>query len=690
VSYISIPDFKYGTDRRRNRVSGVPGTLWSLKNGHITRGGDIERAKKFVSKYSLPANTFGMAKIRRQLYVFGSASPPTMPNGVLYQQLTAPNTPSMVRVLDAKVFASKLYVIAEFADGNIFHYYNGARITDWDALSTNNSDFTTLADYFEEKLNASSVVTAQSFGQTLLITSRTPGTAFSISQSTVDRGALNDQTITLSTVTANVAEVLEVRSTGTVTVTGGTSAPGANQLTQVTVNGVQLMVLPVNWTLSNSATASAVATEINNRTATHNYTAVAVGAVITIKAAPGTGATPNTFTVIASVAGNVTASKTDMAGGVTYVAPVAQVSKAVLGGTYQSTDEFTITIAGTNYTATGKASGAGVSVFVSKRRVWSVAGNLLNGCALNTPTDWSSAAASTGFVSINTSNESDGTERLVGITNYQDLAAVFSRNDIRLYSLNTDATLIAFSTALSNTGTRAGRSPVAYGSNDVFYLDPTGARSIRAHAATNAAYMADVGTPIDPFVRDYVNTLPSDTVARAIGAIEPVDGRFWLVLGARIFVLSFFPSSKINAWSYYEPGFSFSDIVRVGEQIYARAADVVYLYGGDNGTTYPNANEQICTIEMPFLTAGKPAHEKDLKGYDASLTNDWLVEILPDPNDETKKVTVGHISRNTFHLPDIGLPVRTSSFAFNLTCAAAGAATISSITAHFTGEEPAQ
>lgn len=677
-------------DRRRRRVSGVPGTLWTLKNGHITRGGDIERAKRFVPKYTLPDNTFGLAKIRRQLYVFGSIAPPTMPNGVLYQQLVAPNTPAMTRVLDVKTFANQLYVVAEFADGNIFHYYNGSRVTDWDTLSTGNSDFTTLADYLESKINASADVVALASGSTILLTAKTAGTAFTISKSTVDRGANPDQDITLSTVTANVAEVLEVRATGTLTITGGTSNPGTNQLTQVQVNSVNLMLLPVNWVLSHSATANAVATEINNRTATHSYTAVAVGPIITIKATPGTGASPNGFVVAKTVAGNVTATTANMVGGVTYVAPVAQVSKAVLSGTYQSADEFTITINGTVYTATGRASGAGVNCFISKRRVWSVAGSLLNGCKLNTPSDWSTVAASTGFVSLNVSNESEGSERLSGMASYQELAGVLSKTDIRLYSLDADATLISFAQPVSNTGTAAGRSAISYGNNEVFYLDPTGIRSLRAHAATNVAYMADIGTPIDSFVRDYVATLPSDTISRAVGAIEPIDGRFWLAIGARVFVLSFFPSSKINAWSYFEPGFSISDMVRVGEQLYVRSASTIYLYGGDTGTTYPNVNEMVCSVELPFLTAEKPAHEKNIQGYDTALNNEWLVELLHDPNDETKKVTVGRINRNTFHLPDIGLPVRTSAFAFNLTCSVAGAATISALTCHFTGEEPAK
>ena len=53
MAYLSISDFKYGMDRRRERVAGTPGSLWTLENAHITRGGDMERCRKVV-----PASAF--------------------------------------------------------------------------------------------------------------------------------------------------------------------------------------------------------------------------------------------------------------------------------------------------------------------------------------------------------------------------------------------------------------------------------------------------------------------------------------------------------------------------------------------------------------------------------------------------------------------------------------------------------
>jgi hypothetical protein len=103
MPYLHIKDFKYGMDRRRPREVGVPGTLWTLQNAVITRGGDIQRAKKFVSAYTLPAGTVGLFSLNQQLYVFGSGSTPAgMPPQVQYVQLAAPNTPTLTRIHDAR------------------------------------------------------------------------------------------------------------------------------------------------------------------------------------------------------------------------------------------------------------------------------------------------------------------------------------------------------------------------------------------------------------------------------------------------------------------------------------------------------------------------------------------------------------------------------------------------------------
>jgi hypothetical protein len=688
MAYLSISDFKFGLDRRRPRVAGVPGTLWNIKNAHLTRGGDIERAKKFVPLYNLPVGTHGMGQVGGQLYVFGSADLATsMPVGVQYQRLQSPNGQAMSSVLNVRTFDRRLYVVAEYADGNIYHFYDGSRVTALDGLSDSNSNLAAVAAYLADRINTRSDVVATAFGNSVTVRAITPGTAFTFTGSTTDGGGNNDQTIIVSTVQANVSAVAETQASGTVTITGGTFDPGVNSLTQVTVNAVNLLAGPVNWVTSNAATATRLAQEINNRTNISGYSATASGDVVTIKAAPGTGATSNGFVVNATTAGNVTFSKTNMAGGVAAVSPVAQVSLAVLSGTFQPLDVFTITVNGTDYKATGRAAGSGTSAFTFKRRVWLTANSLLRYCKINTPTDWTDTNVASGAGFINASNESEGAERLTVNAEYSGRMAVFSPSSVRIYDISTDAQANALIQTLENTGTIAGRSVIAYGNNDVFYLDTTGIRSLRARDSSNAAFVSDIGTAVDPFVRAWVESQPEETVRRAVGVVEPIDGRFWLAIGSRIFVLSYFPGSKISAWSYYEPGFTVTDFARIRDQVFTRAGNTIYLYGGLTGQEYPAFNEQVVEVETPFMSAQTPATIKMLTGFDMACENTWDVDLMVDPNDATKFVNVGKITKTTYSGPHINVPARSSMVAIKLQCDRPGYATISNMAIHFESEE---
>ena len=43
-----LEDFRGGIDQRRSRLLTPGGSVWTLTNGHITRGGDIEKRKAAI------------------------------------------------------------------------------------------------------------------------------------------------------------------------------------------------------------------------------------------------------------------------------------------------------------------------------------------------------------------------------------------------------------------------------------------------------------------------------------------------------------------------------------------------------------------------------------------------------------------------------------------------------------------
>ncbi len=125
--------------------------------------------------------------------------------------------------------------------------------------------------------------------------------------STLDRFTI-DATGNSSVVTDRAP--INTAATATVTLTGGASG----SVDMITVNSVNIMSGSVSFTTDLATTAAAVAANINAHTSSPEYTATAVGAVITISAASAAGSNPNGF-VVAVTATTITFTKTNMAGG---------------------------------------------------------------------------------------------------------------------------------------------------------------------------------------------------------------------------------------------------------------------------------------------------------------------------------------------------------------------------------------
>ncbi len=103
----------------------------------------------------------------------------------------------------------------------------------------------------------------------------------------------------------------------TFSVTAGTANPGTNKITSLTIDSVEVINTAVDWVTSDTATAAAIATEINATVTTPNYYASSDGVVVTVSALVSAGTTPNTFVLAETVAGDLTISTpAAMAGGV--------------------------------------------------------------------------------------------------------------------------------------------------------------------------------------------------------------------------------------------------------------------------------------------------------------------------------------------------------------------------------------
>lgn len=224
-AYIQIEDFKGGLDSRRLAVSAAPGSLQVFQNGHINRGGEIEKAKKWAQKYALPSGTFGLAAASGSLYVFGSAAEPAgMPGGVLYQQLQSPDGNNMIRVVMTEIFKAKPYVIALYDNDVVYHFNNGQIVTDWytGLVRSSQINLSAVATQLKNDAAADPVANVTSVGQVITITGKTNNDPFDVTATAVDGGSVNDQTAVVATTQTATASLPQI---STVTL-GGTFDPG--------------------------------------------------------------------------------------------------------------------------------------------------------------------------------------------------------------------------------------------------------------------------------------------------------------------------------------------------------------------------------------------------------------------------------------------------------------------------------
>ena len=580
---IWVREFTGGLDTRRLPETTSGGVLIRALNGHISRGGEFEKRAAFVDEHTLPPDTFGLAAAPGSLYVFGSAVAPAMPTGVLYQRLQHPSGLSLVNILSVDLYAGKLYAVAEFQDGSIFHYYDGVRVTDW----------------------------------------------------------------------------YDGRARATFTVVNGVGGGSPSTMSSIQINGVSIMSGAVTWPGNAEDMATAIASSINTATTSPDYTAVASGTSVSIVAGSA-GAASNGFAVTFNTANNLII---DPATGL----QMANGSDATV--TYQP-GRFVKTIG---------------------KKVYAVSGPNMHFSGIAAPTKWTTSTVGAGFIDM--SSEASGSEELIALGKYQNQVAVFAEGIIQIWYTDPDPSLNRQSQVLGNTGTISPRSVTQFGDNDLFYLDESGLRSLRARDSSNAAATTDIGVPVDTLVVEKLNTLGIDERQKIIGLIEPRNGRFWLIVKDTIFVFSFFNGAKVSAWSTYtastkiddvETDFTIDDAVVYQRRVYVRAGDKIMSYGGSgNDVQY---DDTVAEAWLPYLDADAPTRKKNFTGIDAAAVGTWSVYAAMQPTDLMAEDQVGTITETTFNhggVPGIGDATHIS---LRFRSRGPGAATLASAVIHYEGD----
>lgn len=693
---IWIKELTGGLDVRRLPETTPGGVLIRGSDGHITRGGEFEKRAAFVPAYTLPAGTVSLAYTRTGMMVFGHLAPPTMPTGVSYQRLQHP-TPAiaLVRVLSFDLYDGKVYAVGEFADGSIHHFYDGVRVTDWfdgrarasfRVIGGGVTPATAAAGSFEitggaagsgNEITSVQIDGVSLFSGTVAHTGNNASTAEAVAAainsyvSTPDYTAVaTGQTVNITaaaTGTAANGKTIVATPAGSATVgnvvnMAGGAAAITSRMTSISINGVPTIANPVSWTTSHAATASAIAAAINSFPSTPEYTATAVG---------------DTVNIVAAAAGTAENGKV-VAFGISNGLVLTPATGLALSGGASPAASFT--------------PGAFVKTVGSK--VYSVAGSNLHFSGIQAPTRWTTDAIGAGF--INMASENSGSEELVAVARYQSLLAVFAPAVVQIWFIDPDPKLNRQSQVLSNTGTESPKSVTQFGDNDIFYLDESGLRSLRARDQSNSASTTDIGVPIDDLIVAKLETLTPDDRQRITGLINPIDKRFWLIIKDEVFVFSFFANAKVSAWTTYNLSvlandgatsyaFDAEDAVVFNRRVFIRSGNTIYVHGGMDGQVVFDETE--AEAWLPYLDANRPTAKKDWEGVDVALTGLWEIKVAMEPTDLAAEEVVSRNYETSFNSGKIAFNHSSSHASLRFRSRGEGRAVLSSIVLHYKGDE---
>ena len=676
-----MKEFTGGLDTRRLPETTPGGVLLEAVNGHISRGGEFEKRAAFVKVYQLPVGTVGLGYNTKGLLVWGSgAAPVDMPSGVQYQRLQhADSTTEISTINSFDLFKGKTYVSATFEDGKIFHYYAGARVADWvngragfkfnvtggfsiaPGLSMTKFRITGGTNAIGNMISGVFIDGARITDLNILHTGDNATTAGLVAAE-INRfvsdpnyiAVANGNEITVTATTAGVTvngKLLTVTTTGNVTTNAPTNMAGGGVGGVSTINlkaGTYDLMDPVAWRTSNAETAKAIVAAINGFTSVRDFHAVWNGGVGVAIIADESGIWANGLAVVPTYTNGFTTSITGgsvLAGG----ADLVPATQYVAG-------EFVKTIGSKEY---------------------ALSGSVMHFSMIADPTKWTDPATNTGAGFIDMSQEASGSEELMALAKYQNYVAVFSRTNIQIWYADPDPALNKSSQVLNNTGTRSPRSVCQFGDSDVYYLDESGIRSLRARDSSNSASTTDIGVLVDSLVIAKLQELTFGERLKVFGLIEPTDGRFWLTMGDLIFVFSYFSGAKVSAWSTYIPSvpgtnaaggetdipFHVDEAIVFRRRVYVRSGDAIYCYGGEDPTLVYDRTE--ASMQTPYLDANAPAKIKNYDGWDAAVRGTWAIEASMDPNNLAAVDKLGTIVETTY--PHSRMPMQGASSHVSLT-----------------------
>lgn len=121
---VPITTVRGGINRLKVKGSARADSLYDLVNAYINMEGEVQPREGTIRNATLTALTAGLSSFSGELNVFSNALQ-TVPAGYICNLLVHPTNAALqpTKIWFAKPFMGFLYVVAQFSNGDIFHYW---------------------------------------------------------------------------------------------------------------------------------------------------------------------------------------------------------------------------------------------------------------------------------------------------------------------------------------------------------------------------------------------------------------------------------------------------------------------------------------------------------------------------------------------------------------------------------------
>ena len=287
------------------------------------------------------------------------------------------------------------------------------------------------------------------------------------------------------------------------------------------------------------------------------------------------------------------------------------------------------------------------SIAKSAQKIWAVDGEVVRFTATGDPRDWTTAQDA-GF--LPTGLQTTAEPNAVAVGTFRQYLAVLGASWLQIWQVDPDPARHALFSQIQGIGTEWPRS-VSELAGDVYFLSRLGFRSVTLSTLTGNVNDVDVGSAIDPSVREHIRSGLEPHAIYWPGAGQYIcamrDASAGTAPRTRMWVYSFSRTAKVSGWSYYElpEGIDVTDMAVLDGQLYLRAEDAVYVL--DDSAYTDDGREIPVEIALPYLDFKAPGVLKQLVGIDAVVDGTAKVAVGWDAREESRQTQPVQLAGNT-------------------------------------------